>query len=77
MNNFVGTGGVISARTDGLSRSVTDIGHRRDALNLRLAGLEQRLRAQFTALDTLVSKFTATGSFLTQQLGNLPGFTAK
>jgi len=72
---FIATGGVIAARTDGLTRSVTDISARRDALNLRLNGLEQRLRSQFTALDLLVSRITATGSFLTQQLDNLPGFT--
>jgi flagellar hook-associated protein 2 len=77
VNNFVQTGGVIAARTDGLAKSVTDIGAQRDALNLRINNLETRLRAQFTSLDSLVSKFTATGSFLTQQLANLPGFTAK
>lgn len=75
VNNFVGTSGVISARTDGLAKSVTDISARRDALNRRLSGLDQRLRAQFTALDQLVSRISATGSFLTQQLANLPGFT--
>lgn len=77
VNNFVGTSGVIAARTDGLNKSVIDISNQRNALNLRLVGVEARLRAQFTALDLVVSKFTATGSFLTQQLANLPGFTAK
>lgn len=72
---FVSSSGVISARTDGLTRSVTDISARRDSLNLRLNGLEQRLRAQFTALDLLISRISSTGSFLTQQLDNLPGFT--
>lgn len=72
---FIATGGVISARTDGLTKSVTDIGKQRNALNLRLNGLEQRLRTQFAALDRLISRTTATGSFLTQQLDNLPGFT--
>jgi len=75
VNNFTGTGGVVSARTDGLSKSVTDIGTQRDALTLRINNLEVRLRAQFNALDTQISKFTATGSFLTQQLAKLPGFT--
>lgn len=75
VNNFVGTSGLISARTDGLAKSVTDINARRDALNRRLSGLELRLRAQFTALDQLVSRITSTGAFLTQQLSNLPGST--
>lgn len=77
VDNFVGVSGVISGRTSGLAKSVTDIDNRRDTLNLRLVSLEQRLRLQFNALDLLVSKFTATGSFLTQQLDNLPGFTKK
>lgn len=75
VENFVGTGGVISARTDGLSKTVTDIGSRRDALNLRINSLEIRLRAQFTSLDLLVSRISTTGNFLSQQLSNLPGFT--
>ena len=77
VGNFVGPGSIITARTDGLSKSVTVIGTQRNALNLRINNLEVRLRAQFTALDTLISKFTATSTFLTQQLANLPGFTAK
>ena len=77
VDNFVGPGSIITARTDGLSKSVTVIGTQRNALNLRINNLEVRLRAQFTALDTLISKFTATSTFLTQQLANLPGFTAK
>jgi len=75
VENFVGTGGVIAARTDGLSRTVTDIDARRDALTLRINSLEIRLRAQFTALDLLVSRINSTGNFLSQQLSNLPGFT--
>ena len=75
VNNFVGTNGLVSARTDGLAKSVTDISTRRDALNRRLSGLEQRLRSQFTALDQLISRISSTGAFLTQQLANLPGFT--
>lgn len=75
VNNFVGTGSVIAARSDGLAKSVTDIGTRRDALNRRLDSLEQRLRAQFTSLDQVISRITSTGAFLTQQLANLPGST--
>lgn len=75
VENFVGTGGVIAARTDGLARTVTDIDARRDALTLRINSLEIRLRAQFTALDLLVSRINSTGNFLSQQLANLPGFT--
>ena len=37
----------------------------------RLEGVETRLRAQFTALDTLLSKLSTTSTFLTQQLAKL------
>lgn len=69
---FLETAGTISSRTDGISSSIEDIGNRRDALNRRLVDLEKRYRAQFTALDTLLSSMTTTSNFLAQQLANLP-----
>ena len=36
---------------------------------------EARLTAQFTAMDQLVASLQSTGSYLTQQLSSLPGFT--
>jgi flagellar hook-associated protein 2 len=41
-------------------------------MNRRLAQIETRYRAQFTALDTLVSSMQKTSQYLTQQLANLP-----
>ena len=32
---------------------------------------EQRLRAQFNAMDTLVAQLRSTGNFLTQQITSL------
>jgi flagellar hook-associated protein 2 len=80
LNALVGkmldTSGVLSARTDGINRSIKDIDDRRTVLNDRLATIEARYRAQFNALDTLVSKFQNTGNFLTQQLASLPGVSS-
>ncbi|MDP1607053.1 MAG: flagellar filament capping protein FliD [Rhodocyclaceae bacterium] len=70
---MVGTGGLIGSRTDGISASIKDLGKRAEALNLRLAAIEKRYRAQFTSLDSLVSGMNKTSQFLTQQLANLPG----
>ncbi|MDO8958453.1 MAG: flagellar filament capping protein FliD [Rhodocyclaceae bacterium] len=70
---MVGTGGLISSRTDGISASVKDLGKRREALTMRLANIEKRYRTQFTALDSLISGMNKTSQFLTQQLANLPG----
>ncbi len=63
--------GIIHNRTDGINRSITDIGDRRTAVSRRLVDVEKRYRAQFTALDTLMSGMLATSNFLTQQLAAL------
>lgn len=69
--------GTLTSRTDGINRSIKDLGPRRDALNLRLAAVEKRYRAQYTALDMVMSNMTKTSTFLQQQLANLPGAAKK
>ena len=76
VGKMLGTTGVVSARTDGINRTIKDIDDRRTVLNDRLATIEARYLAQFRALDTLVSKFQNTGNFLTQQLSSLPGVSS-
>lgn len=71
-SSFLDDTGAISSRTNGINISITDIGHQRDAMNRRLVDIESRYRAQFTALDTLMSSMTTTSNFLAQQLANLP-----
>lgn len=70
---MLATEGTLSSRTDGINRTIKDIGSRRDALNLRLVRIEKRYRAQYTALDVMMSNMTKTSSYLTQQLANLAG----
>lgn len=72
LSNFLSSPSLISSRTDGINRSIKDIQHQRDVMNTRLAATEARYRAQFTALDTLISSMTQTSNYLTQQLANLP-----
>lgn len=69
--NLLGTGGVITSRTDGLNASVKSIGKQIDALNNRLSIIEQTYRAQFTALDTSMASMNTTSTYLTQQLALL------
>ena len=71
-----GTNGPISSRTTGINSSITDINNRREALNRSLVSIERRYRAEFTALDTLMSKLRSTSDYLTRQLANLPGAKA-
>jgi flagellar hook-associated protein 2 len=60
--------GPLNNRANAINDTIKRIGDDRDALNARLVGVEARYRAQFSALDTLVSKMSTTSSFLTQQL---------
>ncbi|MFZ6709026.1 flagellar filament capping protein FliD [Undibacterium sp. TC9W] len=75
LSTVVGTSGSISSATDGINRSIKDIGKQRDILNSRLFDTEARYRAQFTALDSIVSSLNNTSSFLTQQLAALTSST--
>jgi flagellar hook-associated protein 2 len=60
--------GPLNNRASAINDTIKRIGDDRDALNARLVGVEARYRAQFSALDTLVSNMSTTSSFLTQQL---------
>jgi len=63
--------GVLASRTDGIGRTITDIGKQRTALENRLINIEKRYRAQFTALDGMLSSMNQTSTYLTQQLSQL------
>lgn len=60
--------GLIASKTDGINASITRLTKQQDALNDRLEQIEKRYRAQFTALDSLLSNMQKTSSFLTQQI---------
>jgi flagellar hook-associated protein 2 len=70
--NFLNSTGPVASRTDGINKSIKDIGKRRDAFNLRMVDVEAHYRAQFTALDVMLSNMSQTSNFLTQQLASLP-----
>lgn len=63
--------GLLSSRTSGISSSITRLTAQETALQDRLAIIEKGYRAQFTALDTMISGLQQTSSFLTQQLAQL------
>ncbi len=60
--------GLIAGREEGLSSRSRLLEDQQLRYERRLELVEQRLRAQFTALDNLVSQMQSTGTFLTQQL---------
>jgi flagellar hook-associated protein 2 len=69
--SFIGTSGLITGKSDGINVSIKDVATRKDAFNTRLADIEKRYRAQFTALDTMLASMQSTSSYLTQQLASL------
>jgi flagellar hook-associated protein 2 len=71
LHSIVTFDGLIANRTDGIAASIKSIGQSRDAFNLRLVQIEARYRAQFTALDTMMSSMSRTSQFLSQQLPRL------
>lgn len=60
--------GSLASVTDGLNNTIKDIGKRRSDLETRLIEVEKRYRAQFTALDTMLTSMNNTSTYLTQQL---------
>jgi len=72
ITQLLDTRGIIAASTDGANRSIKDIDSKRDTLTARLQVVEAQYRKQFNALDTLLASMSATSTYLTQQLANLP-----
>jgi len=72
-SSALGKDSFIASRTDGINQTIADIGKRRAELETRLVAIEKRYRAQFTALDAMLSRMDTTSTFLTAQLANLPG----
>lgn len=71
LTGFTGAGGIVADREHSLDQKLTRIGDQREELQRRLDAMETRLRAQFTALDQLVSKMNSASAYLTQQLASL------
>ncbi len=76
ITSMLDTGGVLASRTEGLTASIKALTKSQQDMTSRLAGLEKRYRAQFTALDLTVSKMSTTSNFLSQQLAQISSLTA-
>lgn len=72
LKGYIDSDGALAGRTEGLNASIKSVGKQRQAFEARLAGIERRYMAQFTALDSMVSSMTQTSNYLSQQLANLP-----
>ena len=72
LGDFLNTTGSIANRTNGINKSITEIGHQRETINRRLISTEALYRKQFSSLDMLVSQMKTTGDSLTSMLQGLP-----
>lgn len=72
-DGMLGSGGSITAATDGAKVSIKNIDKQRETLSLRLTQIEARYKRQFSALDSLIASMNTTSSYLSQQLASLPG----
>ena len=76
LNGFItellDSNGIFTSATESLNTQIKDVADDREVAARRLATYEQRIRAQFTAMDILVSQLRSTSDFLTSQLASLP-----
>ena len=72
LTSMLGTNNSLDLRIDSLEDRIDEIGEQREALSARMDALELRYRRQFNALDSLVNQLTSTGSYVADQLANIP-----
>lgn len=77
VSNFVATDGVLKQRDSALRGTLKDIDKQRESLDKRVTSLQDRLYAQYNAMDSLVGQLKRTSESLGGMLANLPGFVKK
>jgi flagellar hook-associated protein 2 len=77
INNFVKTGGLISNRNDTFLKQLKEIDEQKERLAMRMTSLEERLRAQYSAMDSLVATLNSTGDYIARQMESISQITTK
>lgn len=77
MDNYIESQGAITFREDSLNQRLDGIEEDRLAHDYRMQQMEARLREKYSGLDVMLAQMQSTQSFLSAQLGNLPGFGGK
>lgn len=67
-DSALGLGGTFESRTEGLNASLRTNSKNQDSMSLRLSYTENRMRAQYTALDTQMAKLNNLSAYMTQQI---------
>lgn len=66
--NVLSSSGTLTSVTNGLGNTIQDIGKQRIAIQARLVNIEKSYRAQYTALDQVLSSMNTTQTYLAQQI---------
>lgn len=69
--------GILDQRQKGLQSTLTSVDKQREALELRITKVQERLLAQYNAMDQLVGRLQKTSESLASQLASLPGLVKK
>jgi len=77
IEDYVKSNGTLDLQTDSLNDSISRIKKEQLEFVERMDRYEARLMSQFIAMEKQVLALNNTGSYLTQQLDNLPGFVKK
>ena len=67
-DSFLSIDGSLSTRADGLRTRLDSNKSQQDKLTERVAQIEKRLRAQYTALDTQMATLNGLSSYVSQQV---------
>ncbi len=77
LNEYTKSEGILDNKTSGLNETINDIDADLADLSLQLTALEERLYAQYSALDLIVSELNSTSEFLTQQFEQIAKINSK
>lgn len=72
LGGLLDSDGSLTAKTEGLQKSLELIDDERLKLEDQIAQFEERLLSRFNAMDAMLGQIQSTGSFLSQQLATLP-----
>ncbi len=76
LTTYTESSGILDSRETSINAQLKKITNERLDLDFYISQLQERLVAQYAAVDVIVAQFNNTSSFLTQQLANLPGFSS-
>jgi len=76
VGSYIGSDGAFTLRSNGLNAQIKDVATQRTALDARMEAVGNRYKAQFVALDSMISQMNTTSTALAQQLASLAAQTS-